>query len=66
MRDGSVSSASMSSMVGKLDPSSRGKERVSSYSEMPIGLVMPLKAYSATTRLRSCQRIKPMDAASVG
>jgi hypothetical protein len=44
-----VNSASISSMVGNADFSSSGKVRVNSYSETPMGLVIPRKVYSATT-----------------
>lgn len=46
----SFSSASISSTVGKADCNAFGRALVNSYVEMPIGLSMPAKLYSASSR----------------
>jgi hypothetical protein len=54
----SASSASISSTVGKTDFRLGGNARVSSYSEIPMGLLTPRRAYSAMMWLRSWHRIR--------
>src|SRR5438067_2143365 len=57
----SASSASICSTVGSADCRLFGSARVISYSEMPIGLLTPRSAYSATMLFRSWQRMSPID-----
>lgn len=56
----SPSSASISSTVGKADCNAFGSALVNSYVEMPIGLSMPAKQYSAGSRSCSWHKIRPM------
>jgi lysophospholipase L1-like esterase len=54
------SSASISSMLGRLVSSGCGRARTSRYSATPIGLSMPDRAYSATSRFLWRQSNRPM------
>ncbi|ACF44328.1 hypothetical protein Ppha_2122 [Pelodictyon phaeoclathratiforme BU-1] len=58
-------SFSISSILGKLPFRFSGSERVSSYSETPMGLRISLRAYSANTLSLLSQSIKPMVFSSV-
>ena len=54
----SPNSVSISSTVGKTDCRPDGSARVSSYVQIPKGLSIPAKLYSASNRSCSWQRIK--------
>jgi len=56
----SLSSLSISSIVGSVPFNFSGRAAASWYSEIPIGLETSRSAYSATNRSRVLQRIRPM------
>src|ERR1035437_7032739 len=56
----SLSSLSISSIVGSVPFNFSGRAAASWYSEIPIGLETSRNAYSATKRSRVLQRIRPM------
>ena len=62
------SSASISSMLGKLPCNGSGSDLTSlvCHSATPIGLAMSRRAYSAMTRSRVLQRISPIVGTSEG
>ena len=59
-------SSSICSIVGRLDWNRRGRARVSWYSDTPMAVLTPLRAYSATKRFFSWQRIRPIVGWSAG